>query len=226
VIVLFIGQWAKPDSKLIEVLFILSRIGYILVPMAGGFFGAVALFEIAFSLNKLKGIFRSIVAVLITLSLFALSIPNFLKFSARAKQSEAKQNLLAIYKAYQTYHSSHGTYPREPSIKIGDETFNCISATGWAPPGPLRYTYECMGTPAYWPGYYAGKTPGSCLPPIATKATKDSFTVAACANIDNDPFIDEWTINDKGELINAMDDVTDKPYNRQESWWSELWNGF
>jgi len=177
----------------------------------------LAILQIVFSRTKLKGIFRSIAAVFL-LGIF-LKIPLFLHSAAEAKQSEAKQNLQAIYTAYQAYHNDWGTYPTEPTIKFGGKNFNCLSAAGWEAAGRLRYTYECMGTPVYWTGWDTGTSEPQtyCVPPIVTKATKDSFTVAACGNLDNDTFIDEWTINDQGELINVMNDLNDKPYKK--SWW-------
>ena len=46
-----------------------------------------------------------------------------------------------------------------------------------------------------------------CHPGIVTSATKDSFTVAACGNTDNDETIDVWTIDDANHLRNVVDDV-------------------
>ena len=38
-------------------------------------------------------------------------------------------------------------------------------------------------------------------------ADKDSFTTAACGNVDNDATVDVWTINDARKLKNVVDDV-------------------
>ena len=172
--------------------------------------------------NGFRLLVRLVVVVAIILILAAIAIPNFLKFSARAKQSEAKQNLQAIYKAYQAYHSANGTYPIEPTIQIGVKTLNCFSAADWIPTGRIRNTYECMGVPVYWTSWDTGTSEPQthCVPPIVTKATKDSFTVAACGNLDNDTFIDEWTINNQGELVNIFNDITNEAYNaHKKSWW-------
>lgn len=134
----------------------------------------------------------------------AITIPNFLRFCARAKQSEAKQNLGAIYSAYQQYHSDHHTYPSAPEIQVGNTVYNCFSVAGWAPKGQIRYNYNCMNTEVFSPSssYLSISCPG-----ITTHADRNSFTIAACGNVDNDATIDVWTINDKKRLKNVIDDV-------------------
>jgi len=46
-----------------------------------------------------------------------------------------------------------------------------------------------------------------CPPGIISTATKDSFTVAACGNVDADTTTDVWTIDDAKHLRNVIDDV-------------------
>jgi type IV pilus assembly protein PilA len=138
----------------------------------------------------------------IILVLAAISIPNFLSFCARAKQSEAKQNLGAIYSAYQQYHSDHHTYPSSPSIQIGSTTVNCFAIAGWEPKGQIRYNYNCMNTEAFSPAFNDSPCPGDY-----SHADKDSFTIASCGNVDADTTVDVWTINDRKKLKNVVDDV-------------------
>jgi type IV pilus assembly protein PilA len=64
--------------------------------------------------------------------LAAIAIPNFLKFQAKSKQSEAKSNLGAIYTGEISYYGEANSY--------GD--FNIIN---WSPSGTPRYHY-CVGT--------------------------------------------------------------------------------
>ena len=64
--------------------------------------------------------------------LAAIAIPNFLKFQAKSKQSEAKTNLGAIYTGELAYFGEVNSY--------GD--FNGIN---WSPSGTTRYHY-CLGT--------------------------------------------------------------------------------
>ena len=135
--------------------------------------------------------------------LAAIAIPNFLRFSGGPKNSEAKQNLGAIFTAYTSYHSDYNTYPSAPFIKIKDATYNCLAVSDWEPKGTIRYNYNCMNTEAFSPAV----NDSPCPPGIVTHADKDSFTVAACGNVDNDTTVDVWTINDAKKLKNVVDDV-------------------
>lgn len=134
--------------------------------------------------------------------LAAIAIPNFPRFSARETQSEAKQNLGAIYTAYTAYHSDYNTYPSAPFNTINGNTFNCLNVADWEPKGQIRYTYNCMNTAVFSPSVDGHP----CPPEIVTRADKDSFTVAACGNIDNDATLDVWTINNAKQLINVIND--------------------
>lgn len=119
---------------------------------------------------------------------------------------EARVNLLTIYRAYRAYHNKYGTYPLYVEQKVGDEWFDCLSITGFTPwPGVnrIRYNYGCMGAEVFSPG--VNDTP--CLYAAGTfESTVNSFTVSACGNIDSDPVVDEWTINDAGVLRHVVDD--------------------
>jgi len=128
-------------------------------------------------------------------------IPNIYRLPP--KQNEAKQNLKAIYSAYQQYHSDHHTYPSLPSIQIGNTIVNCLEIADWKPAGTIRYNYNCMSIEAFSPA----TNDSPCPPGIVTTATKDSFTIAACGNVDNDTTVDVWTINDSKKLKNVIDDV-------------------
>ena len=133
-----------------------------------------------------------------------IALPNFLRFAARAKQSEAKQDLGALYTTYQAYHNEYHTYPSSPLIQKGDTLYNCFTITHWKPKEQWpRYNFNCMGTEVFSPPL----NDYPCPPGITTTATKDSFTVAACGNVDNDATVDVWTIDDRKKLKNVVDDV-------------------
>ena len=65
--------------------------------------------------------------------LAAIAIPNFLKFQAKSKQSEAKSNLGAIYTGQIAYLGETNSY--------GD-----FIGINWAPSGNPRYHYTLGGT--------------------------------------------------------------------------------
>lgn len=65
--------------------------------------------------------------------LAAIAIPNFLQYQARAKQTEAKENLGTIFVFQTSYHGEHDIY--------------ALSRTnlGWEPVGNTRYAYSITG---------------------------------------------------------------------------------
>ena len=122
--------------------------------------------------------------------LAAIAIPNFLQYQAKAKQSEAKRNLVAIHTGEIAYFAEHNNY-------IDD--FNAIgfSVTG----SSQRYYYEL------------GNASSGTLPPGCTASTLDNvsssgFKAAAIGNIDGDATCDVWTIDDQKNLVNVINDVS------------------
>ena len=122
--------------------------------------------------------------------LAAIAIPNFLKFQAKSKQSEAKTNLKAILTAETSYFGEYNTY----------EDFNTVN---WAPVGTqMRYFYTVGGTDNFGtdPGYSAWvKTPANNVV---------DFTAGARGNIDSDTTVgDVWSITPANDLNNDVNDV-------------------
>ena len=64
--------------------------------------------------------------------LAAIAIPNFLKFQAKSKQSEAKTNLKGIYTAETAYFGENNSYSGFTDIN-------------WEPVGSSRYHYTLSG---------------------------------------------------------------------------------
>ena len=88
-------------------------------------------------LSKLKGkkgftLIELMIVVAIIGILAAIAIPNFLKFQAKSKQSEAKTNLGAIYTGQIAYYGEANSYGDFPLIN-------------WSPSGTPRYHYTLGG---------------------------------------------------------------------------------
>ena len=122
--------------------------------------------------------------------LAAIAIPNFLQYQAKAKQSEAKRNLVAIHTGEIAYFAEYNRY-------IDD--FNAIgfSVTG----SSQRYYYEL------------GNASSGTLAPGCTASTLDNvsssgFKAAAVGNVDGDATCDVWTIDDQKNLVNVTNDVS------------------
>jgi type IV pilus assembly protein PilA len=125
--------------------------------------------------------------------LAAIAIPNFLNFRGKAVQAEAKVNLGGIFVCQESYFSEYNTYGG------GDDAFVLIQFIPIS--GKNRYTYlldtdELTGS--------IPVNPKPTPPPV----TKLGFTAIAVANIDNDPFIDFWMVNDKRDILNNVVDAS------------------
>jgi type IV pilus assembly protein PilA len=152
--------------------------------------------------------------------LAAIAIPNFLKFQAKSRTSEARTNLGAIFTGETSYYGEANTY--------GDFT-----NIGWGPTGTPRYLYmvgavgtapngtsmvgrdvTADGGAPTWSGNFNGATDnGVAATPVApdnvTMPSNSGFVAGAAGNIDNDntDTLDAWTINQNRVLINTDTDV-------------------
>jgi type IV pilus assembly protein PilA len=143
--------------------------------------------------------------------LAAIAIPNFLKFQAKSKQSEAKSNLGAIYTGQVSYFGENNDYSN-------------FSAINWSPSGTPRYRYTLAGTgtvdgvlivgnegtianPAQWTSNLnsvkeADGTTAMSPAPIAPTIdnTNKLFTAGAWGMISTSTASDAWSINQKRQL--------------------------
>lgn len=138
--------------------------------------------------------------------LAAIAIPNFLKFQCRSKQSEAKQNLGAIYTAMMSYYSNNDTYPETADIS---GQVDCWGLMSWGPSGVTRYQYQCgAGNFQIDAQSKASDVCNTAGAGSTTASTQTAFTVAAVGNLDTDDFCDEWAINDAKYLKNQVAGAT------------------
>ena len=124
--------------------------------------------------------------------LAAIAIPNFLKFQAKSKQSEAKTNLKGVYTAETGYFGEQNSYG----------TFQTVN---WDPVGTARYRYTLVtsGTDLGDMTVTIGAWTGGPTPAW----TANAFTAGAQGNIDSDTALDVWTITDGNILTNNFNDV-------------------
>jgi type IV pilus assembly protein PilA len=136
--------------------------------------------------------------------LAAIAIPNFIRFQARSKQSEARTNLKAAFTAAKSKFAETNTY--------ATLVFNLVGAgkipIGFAPEKNRRYKYTsgfagdeipCDATGALCTGTnLAGGCTYAAQPP-----TQFNFVYAAFGNIDGEPKEDMWNIDQANQLINA-----------------------
>lgn len=146
--------------------------------------------------------------------LAAIAIPNFLKFQAKARQSEAKTNLSSIATAEIAYFAEKNNW---------GFTFYRI---GWSPQGQAKYKY-LLGT-VTGDGSDAAETAGvivgsstcnntggtpctnTCGPGHTALVATDpviGFTASAEGNVDSDTVTDCWYINQEKTPVNSWNDV-------------------
>ena len=76
--------------------------------------------------------------------LAAIAIPNFVKFQCRAKQSEAKGNLKALFVAEESYNAEFDVYPGCQGAVCNSASAN--NPIGFTPKGTkVRYSYDTPG---------------------------------------------------------------------------------
>jgi type IV pilus assembly protein PilA len=123
--------------------------------------------------GKIKGftLIELMIVVAIIGILAAIAIPNFLRYQAKSRQSEAKTNLGSIFTNETAYFAEYDHYG------------SAIDSIGWAPEGKTRYAYGITNT------------------------TSTGFTAEASGNIDTDPTIDIWRIDQTKQLTNPSNDV-------------------
>ncbi|HUT53167.1 MAG TPA: hypothetical protein VM658_07230 [bacterium] len=129
------------------------------------------------------------------LVLIVIALPDFIKLSGPppTKQSEAKQNLGAIFTTQVAYFGENVTFAS------GE---NCFDQIAWSPNGGCMYSYYC------------GKheLPNTACDRDCPDSTNlsvigsDGFTVMAEGNVDKDDDCDVWTINDAKYLKNVSVD--------------------
>jgi len=156
-------------------------------------------------LSMLKGkkgftLIELMIVVAIIGILAAIAIPNFLKFQAKSKQSEAKSNLGAVFTGELSYFGEQNRYGNFQQIN-------------WSPSGTPRYQYTFDGA---WAAIDNTLHVGASSPSVAgdwagatiafdnTDGGPAGFIAGAGGNITNDnTLVDTWTMNQARILTNT-----------------------
>ncbi|MFP2907611.1 fimbrial protein [Pyxidicoccus sp. 3LFB2] len=169
--------------------------------------------------------------------LSAIAIPNFLRFQARAKQAECKQNLKAWYTAQKAHSIEANAY--EPAIgKVGFMPERGNRYAYFAGPGPIESRDQSRAEPTE--GAVAVNVDTfkfNTLTPLSLKDLPQdvvdrlgvsgqcpdcNITLACAGNIDQDEALDVWVISTgpldlqdehgeaavEGVPLNVVNDVT------------------
>jgi len=161
--------------------------------------GIVAVIKINNSGGELEGkglaiggIAAGAATLLLGMMMMAISVPNFLKFQAKAKQSQAKTMLDQAYQQQMTYQMMNGVYA-ESLEDLDFEPSNRLYA--------VHFGFDVVPN-AEGEDYY--------LPVgVETIAREDEFVIVAVGNIDGDPTLDVWTIDQDRRMENVVDDSSE-----------------
>jgi len=137
--------------------------------------------------------------------LAAIAIPNFLRYQAKSRQTEARTNLAGIFVAETAFFGEQSRYSSAAEV-------------GFALAGTSnRYWYRTAATNTA--GTQTGVTFISSPiittdptdNPVPAQSSSTGFTGTAHSNLDNDPTIDRWMVNDTKNGLSApvatFDDV-------------------
>ncbi len=132
--------------------------------------------------------------------LAAIAIPNYLRYQAKSRQSEAKSNLGGFYVGQITYYgenSAYGSFDQVGFAMAGTSNRYTYRSGGVGPAGGV--TSGTVGVDLINPGGGLAAAPENTV--VAAKnspggAVNPGFTATATANLDNDPTIDQWHVND------------------------------
>jgi type IV pilus assembly protein PilA len=167
-------------------------------------------------LSKLKGkkgftLIELMIVVAIIGILAAIAIPNFLKFQAKSKMSEAKTNLGAIYTGQLAFFGEQNSYGSFDSIN-------------WSPSGTPRYHFA-LGAwadndavnegalvanapePTSWTANInnALDSAGVAVVPVDPFWDNAAFTAGAGGKISTQTYSDGWSMNQLRQLVWTVD---------------------
>ncbi len=149
-------------------------------------------------MNREKGftLIELMIVVAILGILAAIAIPNFMRFQAKSKQSEAKTNLGAIGTTAEAFRSENDTY------------IATVAELGWGPQGSTRfgYSYNDLLVSAASIVDAGANTCGAALD-AGSDVTQFTYIAVAEGNIDTDDTCDRWTYNEQRVLTNTANDV-------------------
>ncbi len=144
-----------------------------------------------------------VVAIIGILS--AVAIPNFMRFQAKSRQSEAKTNLKGFHTSMVSYFAEKNKYPTADAAGL--------KAVGFKTEGNNIYSYSLLGANDVPDANGAKPACSGGAAMTAANSTNGTFVSIGCGNVDNDDFIDGWSINSHGCLANgllAVDDLGSK----------------
>ena len=148
------------------------------------------------SKNRQRGFTMIELSIVITIIgvLAALAIPDFMKMTAKSRQTEAKVNLSSLFTAQSGF--------RDQNLRPAQS----FDELGWKPDVEKHvyayFIFKDSLQPAAGPEYQ--------LPPdVAARLESGEYGGAAMGNIDSDETPDLWVITSEKALENPVNDIHD-----------------
>lgn len=157
--------------------------------------------------NKAFTLIELMIVIAIIAFLATISIPQYFKYQAKAKQAEVAMNLASLHLAQQAYFAEHGEYTTVLSGEGG---------LGWKPEGykgggkgeSFYYTYG-FNVPGAAEGvhYFTGKLEAPVSALGASSADKTTFVAKAAGDIMGKGRVDVWRVNESRRIDHEQDGV-------------------
>lgn len=200
---------AKKPAGMAWTAFILSFFGCLCLPSIVSFIlGLVVLIKdkggkgLAIAALVISGL-----GVPVTGILAAIAIPSGIKYQARAKQSECKGNLTALYMAEKAYFQENDRYSED------------MQEIGFTPDHPRRYTYFVSESEEPIAADENPLDSADELPDldeleigVMGECPACEFTAVCVGNIDADPALDVWAISTIDQTENSQAAPAGQPY--------------
>ncbi|MHA7633270.1 type IV pilin protein [Corallococcus sp. M7] len=141
--------------------------------------------------------------------LAAIAIPNFIRFQAKSKQSEAKTNLKALYTSQKAYFGEKDKYITDFK-KLGFTpeagnrySYGLAACNANQTVAAREYTTGCIGQDdARFPNPPTGtQAIGAGVTPDEDSCPTCDFNATAIGNVDNDENADTWGITSSATTV-------------------------
>lgn len=123
--------------------------------------------------NKGFSLVELMVVVAIIGILASVAVPQFSKFQAKSRQSEAKSSLTTLYTAEKSFNAEYAGYA------------TAFQALGYAPAGDVLYNVGFVTACANWGACAPQYEPGGVAPVVSTANASASAFCAAAGTADN-----------------------------------------
>ena len=132
----------------------------------------------------------------------ALAVPNYLRYRAQSRAAEARTNLGGVFVSELTFYGENSRFSgfSETGFTLAGSanryTYRAMRTTvaaGVVSPGPIETINAAIGT----------VTADNTVVPVASTGT--GFTATATGDIDGDPTVDQWHVNDLKQNLQTPD---------------------